>query len=60
MNTFVVRVYNWGQGAIPDDERLRGVVDEVATGFHATFQDAEELLSILSGRQDDGAAGLRP
>ncbi len=50
MQTFVVRVYRSGENTLPDGERLRGVVEEIATGFQATFQDARELLAIL-GRQ---------
>jgi hypothetical protein len=51
MDTFVVRVYRSGQETSPGDERLRGIVEEIATGFQATFHDAEELLTILGGRQ---------
>jgi hypothetical protein len=67
MDTFVVRVYRGGgQEELPDDDRLRGVVEEISTGFHATFRDAKELLSILAGlnttrpgrhRGRDGAPG---
>lgn len=46
MDTFVVRVHRPGQ-IPPDDDRLRGVVDEISTGAHATFHDAGELLAIL-------------
>lgn len=53
MDTFVVRVYRSSQDALPDDPRLRGVVEEVATGAHATFHDAMELLSILRRPQHD-------
>jgi hypothetical protein len=50
MDTFVVRVYrSGGQEGLPDDDRLRGVVEEISTGVHATFRDAKELLSILAG-----------
>jgi hypothetical protein len=47
MDTFVVRVYRRGQDTSPDDDALRGVVDEVSTGLKATFHDATELLAIL-------------
>jgi hypothetical protein len=47
MDTFVVRVYRSGQDSVPDDGRLRGVVEEVSTGFQATFHDGKQLLSIL-------------
>jgi len=53
MDTFVVRVYRSKQDAVPDDPRLRGVVEEVATGVHATFHDATELLSILRRPQHE-------
>ena len=53
MDTFVVRVYRSSQDALPDDPRLRGVVEEVATGAHATFHDAMELLSILRRPQHE-------
>jgi hypothetical protein len=47
MDTFVVRVYRSGQGLSPDEDQLRGVVDEISTGVRATFQDTQELLAIL-------------
>jgi hypothetical protein len=47
MDTFVVRVYRSGQHTPPDEDRLRGVVEEISTGFQATFNDTHELLSIL-------------
>jgi hypothetical protein len=50
MDTFVVRVYRSGQDSGPDDDCLRGVVEEISTGLHATFRDAGELLSILHRR----------
>ena len=49
MRTFIVRVRearggdDWG-GTTP---RLRGVVDEVATGLRVTFRDAQELITAL-------------
>jgi hypothetical protein len=47
METFVVRVYRSGQDSVPDDGRLRGVVEEISTGSQVTFHDDNELLSIL-------------
>lgn len=47
MDTFVVRVYTPGQDSPRDDDRLRGLVEEISTGSQATFHDAGELLSIL-------------
>jgi hypothetical protein len=57
METFVVRVYRSRQDSGPDDDCLRGVVEEISTGRQATFHDAAELLSILH-RQD--AVGPHP
>jgi hypothetical protein len=54
MDTFVVRVYRSRQDVISDNSRLRGIVEEVATGDHATFRDATELLSILRRPQHEG------
>jgi len=62
MDTFVVRVYRSEWDSVPEDGRLRGVVEEVATGLEATFHDTRELLSILSRPQHDrpgGSAGAR-
>src|SRR5579859_2039671 len=53
MDTFVVRVYRSGQDILSDDDRLRGVVEEISTGFRATFHDTKELLSVLHRRQRD-------
>ena len=47
MDTFVVRVYRQRQDVVPDDDCLRGVVEEISTGFRATFHDTKQLLSIL-------------
>jgi hypothetical protein len=47
MDTFIVRVYRSGQDPLPEGDRLRGVVDEISTGFQAAFHDAGELLAIL-------------
>jgi hypothetical protein len=54
MDTFVVRVYRSRQDKPSDDPRLRGVVEDVTTGLHATFHDATELLSILRRQPQDG------
>ena len=60
MDTFVVRVYRpGGMDGLPDDGRLRGVVEEISTGFHATFHDARELLSILAGLQTNSPGSHR-
>jgi hypothetical protein len=59
MDTFVVRVYRLGQQMQPDDDRLRGVVEEISTGFQATFHDAHELLSILR-RPQRARPGVSP
>jgi hypothetical protein len=47
MDTFVVRVYSSRQCTPTDDDRLRGIVEEISTGFQATFSETDELLSIL-------------
>ena len=47
MDTFVVRVYRLDRRSSAEDDRLRGVVEEISTGFQATFQSPTELLSIL-------------
>jgi hypothetical protein len=47
MDTFVVRVYRTGRDVLPDDDQLRGVVDEVSTGLQAAFHDTSELVAIL-------------
>lgn len=60
MDTFVIRVYRSGHDAPSGGDRLRGVVEEVATGFQATFQDAGELLTILSRHERDDAADPQP
>lgn len=50
METFVVRVYRTEQDGLPDDGRLRGVVEAIGSGSQATFHDIAELQSILRGR----------
>ena len=57
MQTFVVRVYRSAQDEPPDDDRLRGVVEEIATRSQATFHSSAELMSILrQGATRDEAA----
>ena len=49
MKTFVVRIYE-DDGSDPageDTPRLRGVVDEVATGLRTTFRSELELVAGL-------------
>ncbi len=58
MQTFVVRV--WAASTSPADaeDRLRGVVQHVATGRSETFTDDGELLEFLRERpapDEDGA-----
>lgn len=59
MVTFVIRVYTPGPDAHPDDDGLRGIVEEISTGLQATFHDATQLLSILNRRQP-GESGVSP
>ena len=50
MRTFIVRLQEDGGGsdrAGAAAARLRGVVDEVATGLRATFRDQQELVNAL-------------
>ncbi len=58
MQTFVVRVYRSAQDEPPDDDRLRGVVEEIATRSRATFHSSAELMSILrrAAARDEGAS----
>lgn len=56
METFVVRVYRSGHEPPPDHVRLRGVVEQIATGFQATFRDGKELLTILDRGQRENLA----
>jgi hypothetical protein len=57
MDTFVVRVYRSEEGTAPDDDRLRGVVEDISSGFHATFHDSDQLLAILRRAQHEKAEG---
>ena len=59
MRTFIVRLREDPGGtdrgaAAP---RLRGVVDEVATGLRATFRDERELVTALIGAVGVGPPG---
>lgn len=62
MKTFVVRVHE-DAGSDPagaDTPRLRGLVDEVATGLRATFRSELELVAVLKagiGANRPGATG---
>src|SRR5215472_10869759 len=63
MKTFVVRLHE-DAGSDPagaDVPRLRGVVDEVATGLRATFRSEGELVAALKaaamGTDPPGATG---
>ena len=59
MNTFVVRLYGSEQGNLPDDPSIRGVVEEISTGFQATFHDADELVTILGRAHGSTARASR-
>lgn len=50
MRTFIVRLQEDTAGRRPDAAapRLRGFVDEVASGLRATFRDEQELLTALA------------
>jgi hypothetical protein len=50
VRTFIVRIREARDGGDREGvtiPRLRGVVDEVATGLRATFRDAHELVAAL-------------
>jgi hypothetical protein len=49
VKTFVVRIHqdDGSDQAGADTPRLRGVVDEVATGLRATFRSELELVAAL-------------
>jgi hypothetical protein len=55
VRTFIVRLHT---EAGPDlaAPRLRGVVDEVATGSRATFHSDQELVTALLAAISDGPA----
>ncbi len=57
METFVIRVYTAGSDGLPFDGRLRGVAEEISTGFQTTFHSKDELLSILR-RAQHGTSGV--
>jgi hypothetical protein len=51
MRTFIVRLVQDASGTSQPGARrprLRGVVDEVATGSRTTFRDDQELVAALS------------
>jgi hypothetical protein len=51
MRTFIVRLVQDASGSsrlAARGSRLRGVVDEVATGLRTTFRDDQELVAVLS------------
>jgi len=51
VRTFIVRLVteaSSGSPGGPGDPRLRGVVDEVATGMRTTFRDDQELVAALA------------
>lgn len=58
MKTFVVRLHEvagddqTGGTAGADSPRLRGVVDEVATGLRTTFRSELELVTALKAAMD--------
>lgn len=49
MRTFIVRLQEdaGGSGTGATTLRLRGVVDDVATGLRATFRNDQELVTAL-------------
>jgi hypothetical protein len=50
VRTFIVRIQEDAEGSGRPDAtalRLRGVVDEVATGLRATFRNDSELVAAL-------------
>ncbi len=60
MRTFIIRLQEdpTGSGRIPAaSPRLRGVVDEVATGMRATFRNDRELLTALISAMGAGQPG---
>lgn len=60
MRTFIVRLLqDASSGPGPAGPRLRGVVDEVATGLRTTFRDDTELVTALTtalGAEPSGPA----
>jgi hypothetical protein len=55
VRTFIVRLQEAGAstGAAQPAPRLRGVVDEVATGLRATFRNEQELVTALAAAVAD-------
>jgi hypothetical protein len=59
VKTFVVRLHEdaGDDPADADSPRLRGVVDEVATGLRATFRSELELVAALKAAMDTDPPG---
>jgi hypothetical protein len=61
VRTFIVRLLqdaSGGPGAARP--RLRGVVDEVATGMRTTFRDDQELVTALTTALGAASSGRPP
>ena len=61
MRTFIIRLQEDATGSGPAaaaTPRLRGVVDEVATGLRATFRNDGELVTALISAMGAGRPGL--
>ena len=60
MRTFIIRLQEDATGSGPAaaaTPRLRGVVDEVATGLRATFRNDHELVTALLAAMSADPAG---
>jgi len=58
VRTFIIRLLEEtgaGAGSARVPPRLRGFVDEVATGLRATFRDEQELVTALTHAVTDRA-----
>lgn len=56
VRTFIVRLQEEAgasTGTATPEPRLRGVVDEVATGLRATFRNEQELVTALAAAVTD-------
>lgn len=63
VRTFIVRLLQDASGsgrAGAAGPRLRGVVDEVATGMRTTFRDDQELVKALMTAVSSGPPGPSP
>jgi hypothetical protein len=60
VRTFIVRLQDASGSGRPGavGPRLRGVVDEVATGMRTTFRDDRELVTALTTALGAARAGL--